>query len=224
MSNVLKQFSLLRSEKLSSNERVKMRAKLIKQMEAQSLGTAHPDKVFIFGGIIEKHKRTVGFTVAMVLAVLSGASYAAASSLPGDILYPVKMNVNERVEAALAITPKATAEFAQKQITRRVVEAETLEHENRLDDAKKNQLAEETKKYVDTYAEARTKMENSGNRNDAEELEGNMRRTMSAHERTFHNIGVLAATSTSADDKEDVTLRMREWKGRRSEFIGHPSV
>jgi hypothetical protein len=66
--------------------------------------------------------------LAVLIVVFAGAGTAAAAegSLPGDLLYPVKVSVNETVEIALATTPVARAEVSQKLAERRVEEAEVL--------------------------------------------------------------------------------------------------
>lgn len=65
--------------------------------------------------------------MAFVL-VFGGVSTTAAAhgALPGEFLYPVKISVNEAVEAALATTPVAKAEVSVKHAVRRVEEAEVL--------------------------------------------------------------------------------------------------
>lgn len=55
-----------------------------------------------------------------------GVSYAAEGSLPGDVLYPVKVHVNEEVRAALAIDDEAKAEWETSRAERRINEARVL--------------------------------------------------------------------------------------------------
>lgn len=221
MNDPLKQFTTLKSEKLSTHEREEMRATLLRRMESGA--RQHVTRgVFLFGEQYVGYKRAIGFALASVLAVSTGASYAAASALPGDVLYPVKIQVNERAMSLFAVTPKASAEFAQKQISRRAFEAEALAKEDRLDDAKKDQLREGTKMHVDAYTEARAKIERKGEREKVEELENKMRRTIKDHERAFSDMGVVAIVSTSTEDGDDDTPSLEGLRGRRSEFFIRP--
>ncbi|HEV7449426.1 MAG TPA: DUF5667 domain-containing protein [Candidatus Paceibacterota bacterium] len=73
--------------------------------------------------------------LAVLLVVFAGAGTAAAAqgSLPGDLLYPVKVSINESIEVALATTPVAKAEVSAKLAERRVEEAETLAARGDLD-------------------------------------------------------------------------------------------
>lgn len=71
----------------------------------------------------------------LVLVVLVGGSTvsAAAGALPGDLLYPIKISINERIEAAAAPTVEAKAEVLARQAERRVEEAQALAVEGKLD-------------------------------------------------------------------------------------------
>lgn len=63
----------------------------------------------------------------LILAVVGGSTaYAAEGALPGDLLYPVKIGVNERVVVALATSLEAKAETHTRLAERRMEEAEAL--------------------------------------------------------------------------------------------------
>ena len=72
----------------------------------------------------------------LVLFVFAGTGTvsAAQGALPGDLLYPVKVSVNEKVEVALAPTPAAKAEVQVRLAERRVDEARELSVRGRLDE------------------------------------------------------------------------------------------
>ena len=214
MNDLFKKLTLLKSEKLTPDERREMRARIVARMETYPQAQPTP---FLFG-LSVRSRRAIGFTVASLLAVSTGASYAAASALPGDILYPIKININERIETALAVTPKASAEVAARQIKRRAVEAEILAKEDRLDETKKDQLAEETRAHVDTYNRAREKIERKGDRADVEELEGNIHRTIQEHEHALTDIGVVTV-STSTDAGGGTSTSLRGGGERKGEFL-----
>jgi len=63
----------------------------------------------------------------------TGTVSAAQGALPGDLLYPIKVSVNEKVEVALAPTPAAKAEVQVRLAERRVDEARELSARGRLD-------------------------------------------------------------------------------------------
>jgi len=53
-------------------------------------------------------------------------SFAAESSVPGDALFSVKVYMNESVRGAVAMTPKAKADWEVKLVERRLEEVEKL--------------------------------------------------------------------------------------------------
>ena len=72
----------------------------------------------------------------LVLFVFAGTGTvsAAQGALPGDLLYPVKVSINEKVEVALAPTPAAKAQVQVRLAERRVDEARELSMRGRLDE------------------------------------------------------------------------------------------
>lgn len=75
------------------------------------------------------------FATVFGLAVLfigAGTSYAAESALPGDVLYSIKIHVNEKVAEALAPSHSARAAVVAAHTLRRLQEAETLAAQGRL--------------------------------------------------------------------------------------------
>ena len=76
-----------------------------------------------------------GAVVLLLIFGIVGSStaYAAQGALPGDVLYPVKVSVNERVEVAFATTPQEKMEAEVRLAKRRVAEAQALDAEGRLD-------------------------------------------------------------------------------------------
>ena len=74
----------------------------------------------------------VGFLV-FVLAGAGTASAAAGGALPGDILYSIKININETVKVALASTPASRAQVHAELADARVEEAQALAAQGRLD-------------------------------------------------------------------------------------------
>lgn len=81
-----------------------------------------------------------GFLIVAVTG--GGVSLAAENSLPGDVLYPIKVSVNEEVRAALTISKEKKDEWSAQRAERRLEEAEKLDEEGRLDAEKIARLSE----------------------------------------------------------------------------------
>lgn len=76
--------------------------------------------------------RVATAALSLVLVVGVGTSYAAENALPGDALYPVKVNFNEAIVGALAISESAKAQWNATRVSRRLTEAERLAAQNKL--------------------------------------------------------------------------------------------
>ncbi len=92
---------------------------------------------FLFTSPFVKSRQLV--VVVLTLILIFGGSvtaYAAGNSLPGDLLYPIKINVNEKLEIALARGTEAKARIAVKHTVVRIDEIEKLTIKGKIDDSK----------------------------------------------------------------------------------------
>ncbi|HEY0964421.1 MAG TPA: DUF5667 domain-containing protein [Candidatus Paceibacterota bacterium] len=76
--------------------------------------------------------KTMPIAVLAMLLVGGGTTFAAQNAVPGDLLYPVKIGVNENVRAALAFDANAKAQLEADLFEERVEEAAKLQAEGRL--------------------------------------------------------------------------------------------
>lgn len=80
-------------------------------------------------------------TVLGLLLASAGVSYAAESAIPGDVLYPIKVGVNEEIRAALVVSTRDKADWEAERAERRLAEVETLASQGRLKAANSADLA-----------------------------------------------------------------------------------
>lgn len=77
----------------------------------------------------------------LITAMLSGGTAVAAdNTVPGDMLYPVKVHVNEGVARVFHMTPGARADFEAQQMARRIQEYQRLEAQGRLTKERENYI------------------------------------------------------------------------------------
>lgn len=74
----------------------------------------------------------VGGALVVVLVGGLGTAYAAQDALPGDLLYSIKVRVNEPLRGALATSQTARAQWDASLVGKRLIEAETLATQGRL--------------------------------------------------------------------------------------------
>lgn len=157
--DITKYLEKLRTISLSSSVRSDMREKLSKYADfhayngdvrkgelVRSIGE-EPKGVFI-GFIGFKLKYMTALLIALVL-IGGGTSYAAQGTVPGDVLYPIKVGVNENVRSAFAVSNTSEAKLQAALVAERLEEAETL--------AAKGELSS------DVSVDLRTRLENHFN-------------------------------------------------------------
>ncbi len=88
---------------------------------------------------------------ALILFV--GVPTLAEKSLPGDILYNMKVSVNEEIRSTLAFSPYAKVEWEAERLERRLSEARLLSQAGRLTEAVEQEVADAVKKHSDSAHE-----------------------------------------------------------------------
>jgi len=118
---------------LSSDEKAKMRGELLQHIKASPVAVsseAIPARAPRVSSPYSKYLKRTGRVVAPLMLVIiiigGGTSYAAESSLPGDLLYPVKIHVNESVVSDFSFTALSQAKWAVQKVKRRLAEAKAI--------------------------------------------------------------------------------------------------
>lgn len=135
--------------------------------------------------IIQKNKLAYYIIIPLII-ILSGGSLAFASeeSLPNNFLYPIKTNVIEPLRDALTFSARGKALYQSSLATKRLVEAETLIDQGKLDqgvEIKINQLLE---RHIASLDQALAKVKTEQN-NNQDEIVTNFQAGMKAHVRVM---------------------------------------
>ncbi|MBC7836817.1 hypothetical protein H7X87_03510 [Acetobacteraceae bacterium] len=120
--------------RMSTAEKAAMQARIFSAPVSDAKKMQSP-YIFFFS-----YQRAVAFALVLVVLVGSTTTYAAQGSVPGDVLYRVKVNVNEPVSGALAISNEAKISFHTSLAQERLKEAETLASEGKLDESATAQI------------------------------------------------------------------------------------
>lgn len=142
---------------LTKAERSDLKERLVAYMEyhplpAEMKQAAQPTTLmsepFVLWRFNTLQVRAVGSMMA--LFVLLVIPFAAERTVPGDVLYPVKVKFNEEVRSTLALTPYQQVEWETKRLERRLAEARLLASEGKLTEA----IEAEVAMAVKTHSEA----------------------------------------------------------------------
>lgn len=85
----------------------------------------------------------------LALFVIIGVPFVAERSLPGDVLYPVKVQFNEEVRSSLSFSSYAKVEWETERLERRIAEARLLASEGKLTDEMEAEMSQAVKEHSD---------------------------------------------------------------------------
>lgn len=177
---------------LRPEEKQHMRAGILQFMETHSAIRPHKvEKRFYWPQLLAfRPLQTVALVFILVLLSGGGISLAAEGTMPGDTLYPMKIEINERIRDWAAITSEADVEWETRRAERRLEEVEKLAAEGRLD-AKtsadiENRLAVHAKEAADKIAA----LQNDNKTEAAADASSRFETTLTAHERILERVAV----------------------------------
>lgn len=221
----LRYFRKTKDVKLTEREKGWMRSEL------QAFMKAHPVRVIAESRQIDQEGHShflssfksmmlkpLPITLSALLVLGGGTAFAAEQSLPNEALYPVKVQVNERVRATFTPTTEAKAKWEARVAVRRLEEAEEL--------AIKNKLNAETQTTVETNFDAQAKLvqekiarlKAEGNTQAAIDLSNEFQASLRAHETILVELDAQNIDETVIDpmiDKVKLNVTAMQEEGGR---------
>ena len=138
--------------------------------------------------------------MVVLLAGAGGASFAAEGSVPGDLLYPVKIHVNESVRTVMLRHPEEKIAWEAERVERRMKEAEKLAARGALDAKKSAQLSTSVTKHSEALVTHIKDIE-TNNRLAASDARVDAAITLRTHDEVLS--GIVAETmGTSSQDAD----------------------
>lgn len=138
-----------------------------------------------FGTILP---RTAAFAVIFLVAG-TGVSYAAQDTIPGDMLYPVKVSVMEPLQRSLAFSAEAKAELDARLALRRLEEVTRLAAENELTIEQSQHLNGTFLQHVESVEHHIEEVARGGGNDAAERLSDDLATQLQAHRAIIDTIG-----------------------------------
>ena len=139
--------------------------------------------------------------IIVVLGGGSGATLAAEKSLPGDVLYPVKTELNEKITARFATTPEERARHSARLAERRVDEAVALADEGKLDAKTALYLDQEVTAHIESSDSAADTLESNGDLATALAVRTDLEENLSQRADALHTLA-LAARAPEGDAED----------------------
>ena len=149
--------------RMSAAEKRELRARVVSYMEYHPLpkertqmsqaaapAATEPFVLVNLWGKIAVWRAPVAVACAFVFIVVP---VVAERSVPGDVLYPVKVQFNEEVRSTLAFSPYQKVEWETARLERRIAEARLLASEGKLTDEVEAEVAEAVKAHSEAAQE-----------------------------------------------------------------------
>lgn len=160
------------------------------------------------------------FAGALTIVLMTGTTYAAEKTIPGDTLYPIKVRVTEPVQLALSATPESKAKTHTALADRRLKEAEVLAVNRKLDDGTQAYLQQEFSKHVDRSLAAAETLSVSGKKDVSLEVRSSLEAQLIAHEDILDEVeDHLEETGDEGDGMHESTRDLREAVEVRQEVV-----
>lgn len=214
--------------KFDQERKLKIRNFLINEINNSKLINesydANQKKYFWSGLVISRYqfKYVAAFATILILIISgSGLSLAAESSLPGELLYPIKINVNEQVLGSLTFGDKAKIELEARLAARRLEEAELLMLSGKLDNDTQSNIESNFEKHSQNVSNGVSNLESSRNSTDAAEITSKFESSLRAHEQIIRKLGDNSSEEVKSRIRPveaKVKERLQKTSSKRFEF------
>ncbi len=151
----------------------------------------------------------------VALLVGGGVSFAAEGALPGDILYPVKVDVNEEVRAMVTYSSEAKADWEAQRAERRLEEAEQLASEGNLDADTSIKIEDNFVAHADKVHNRIEEFKNNNNFKAAADVSSNFEASLKVHHKILDKLSGKESEIDFLNEK--VKLETEDMAGVRSD-------
>jgi len=140
--------------------------------------------------------------IILALLVAGGVGVSAEQATPNDILYPVKVNINENVRSGLQFSDDAEASWDAKLVARRISEAEKLSLESNLSTEVSADLTERIEANIDSYEENIDDLREEDRHQEVADISARFESTLNSHIEVLKSLSIQAGgeTKTSLDN------------------------
>lgn len=127
-------------------------------------------------------------SIFLILLTSVGIAVAAEGSLPGDALYPMRVNVTENVRSLLSFSQEGKAEWEIKRADRRLEDVEKLATQGRLEAGIAAEAESKFKDHVDNAVSIVSRMKEENKDRDAARIQSDLKTVLLVHEDILERI------------------------------------
>jgi ribosomal protein L17 len=186
----------MRKISLSSTQKSNMRDVVLSYMDTHPIPASLQHKSRIHSPYMRFFMTAVPVFLVVFVFLGSGVSFASIASLPGDLLYPMKVGVTERVQGLFITTNKEKAHYELKLATRRLIEVEQLTAEGKLDTKSKEVVQKNFDKHSEELSLHIEALKKEDNLDEAASVNDTFADSLIAHEKII--------TELKTDENKDL--------------------
>ncbi len=142
---------------------------------------------------------------AFIIALLGTTGAYAQMSLPGELLYPIKIHVGEKLEYVVAITPRAQAIVEATFATRRLEEATALLYTHKLTESRSTELAAEFSVYSEKLIGHLGELRKNGNEEEANKIHSSFEASLQTHQEVLNVFQASSSLNENLFNKNEGT-------------------
>lgn len=206
---------------LTPEERLAVRGNILRHMKDHPVNVRegagirhHRSQNSLFSQLSKKTIMMIGLIVALLLS--GSVSYAAEGSLPGDTLYPIKTEVNERVMGALALSDEAEAHLEAKLAAKRLDEAEKLAKKGKLDAQASAEIENRFENHADRSKEHIARLEAVSKFDAAAKANADFEAAIAAHQAILEKF-LAQDSASSTNPMKGLIIEVRKESKERGE-------
>lgn len=163
---------------------------------------------FVYSFISRIQKNHLAYYVFIPLIIIftsGGIAIASGESLPSSILYPIKVGVIEPVIGALTFSPKARAKYEINLATERLIEAETLVSQGKLDKSIEKKLDGLLDNHTVALSKALNKASQTESIDQVDEIITSFHAGMNAHARI---LDIISRQDKNKQENQDLDVQI----------------
>lgn len=181
-------FKTLKTTRLTDAERDAFRADFISYMHAHPYEKRREENQFLtLARFLFKKPVAITLCLALVIFGTGSVAYASNRALPGDILYPIKVNLNEEIVSAF-LPKEEKARFEVKRTARRIEEAAELVRNGRLTPESAQIVQAQIEQHRETISELTWEIKAEGDAKIAADIHTELEATLAVNEQIFTDV------------------------------------
>lgn len=162
--------------------------------------------------------------ISAVILGTGGTIFAATNAVPGDMLYPIKTQVTERIQEVLSFTEKSFEDLQLGLIEKRFKEAEQIQENFGLSQDQADMLLQNIERHEDKVRERIEVLRDKGNETAASALEQNLGQVREAHSNILQKIEEVVPGGKPEESKTENPSSSRSQRGTQKAFENSESV